>query len=177
MSADPAIIEQQNLETIVGESSQCIEIGGKAYTLHPLTMREMKEYAPLLRDVQRINDLEEDYAARVNAWRKVAEENQARAARGEPPLTVADRPERPAELVGDVQLTRNIDSILRTLWLLIRKSGLSDDQIKRKQWAITVDELEDALEWNRVDEIQEVFRRFFAKRTINNGASSSATPT
>jgi hypothetical protein len=174
---DPAIIEQRDLETIVGESSQAIEIGGKAYTLHPLTMREMKEYAPLLREVQRINDLEEDYAARVNGWKKLLEENQARASRGEPPLAAGDRPERPAELAGDLQLTRNIESILRTLWLLVRKSGLNDEQIKRKQWAITQDEMEDLIEFNRVDEINDVFRRFLGRKTTSNVESGNVTQT
>lgn len=47
------------------------------------------------------------------------------------------------------------------LWSAIRKSGLTQEQIDRKSWAITLDDLFDKLEWRRIDEVNEVLALFF----------------
>lgn len=144
--------------TFVGASRQSIEIEGKRYDLIGFTYRDLHEFSEVIDQFNEQNQNRQDWRASIKRWEKYNDDYQDKVLKGEPVgPPPGPRPPRPAMLASQ----KAIEGTLKLLWGAIRKSGLTQEQIDRKQWAIGIEALYDKLPIDRAEEVNELLASFF----------------
>lgn len=162
------------LATVVGTSQVSIDIKGKKYDFVPLDLRDMQEFLPVIEEFNRTVELRQDWEAEVKRWEMRTAEYDARYMRGENPgPSPGPKPEKPEALR---QSGKHLEGTIKLVWAAIRKSGLSAEQIEKKEWAIPFESML-SIEWNRIDEINEALNSFFGRKMKGKTPHQGATAT
>lgn len=162
------------LATVIGTPKVSIEINGRVFSFMPLTLADMSEFLDVVDQFNAALELRLDHEAEVKRWEMRCADWDARFAKGENlGPAPGPKPERPE---GLRQSSKHLLGTLRLLWAAIRKSGLSEEQVKRKEWAISLEDL-GALEWNRIDEVNELLNVFFRRGLKGKQPTQAETAT